>query len=168
MHNYSYLDALVQQKKLSMLEQIMQHPLGTGTACTVRVCTISKLYLYHVFLYMMSSHIFFLTAEKRQAEQYISLGSVCRPQSKQSGNGHFLAYIPSWWKNQWGKAGGCYASRRVRLKSCWDLPPWSFLSSLYSLLTLYRRCGLAYPYDWRGFVGTKKKTSVGLSSTMYP
>jgi hypothetical protein len=28
---------------------------------------------------------------------------------------------------------------------------------------MYRRCGLAYPYDWRGFVGSKKKTSVGLS-----
>ncbi len=24
----------------------------------------------------------------------------------------------------------------------------SYLSSLYSSLTLYRRCGLAYPYDW--------------------
>jgi hypothetical protein len=31
-------------------------------------------------------------------------------------------------------------------------------------LTLYRRWGLAYPYDWRGFVGPKKKTSAaGLS-----
>jgi hypothetical protein len=38
----------------------------------------------------------------------------------------------------------------------------SYLSSLYSLLTLYRRCGLDYPYDRRGFVGAKKKTSVGL------
>jgi hypothetical protein len=27
---------------------------------------------------------------------------------------------------------------------------------------LYRRCGLAYPYDWRGFVRTEKKTSCGL------
>ncbi len=35
----------------------------------------------------------------------------------------------------------------------------SYLSNLY-LLTC--GCGLAYPYDWRGFVGTKKKTSVGL------
>jgi hypothetical protein len=29
-------------------------------------------------------------------------------------------------------------------------------------VTLYRRCGLAYPYDWRGLVGIKKKMSVGL------
>ncbi len=29
-------------------------------------------------------------------------------------------------------------------------------------LTLYRQCSLAYPYDWRGFVGAKKKMSVGL------
>jgi hypothetical protein len=29
-------------------------------------------------------------------------------------------------------------------------------------LTLYRGCGLAYPYDWRGFVWVKKKTNVGL------
>jgi hypothetical protein len=47
----------------------------------------------------------------------------------------------------------------------------SYLSSLYSLLTLYRGCGFAYPYDWRGFVGAKKKTSVVLSvfnsSTVY-
>jgi hypothetical protein len=35
----------------------------------------------------------------------------------------------------------------------------SYLSSLYS----YRGCGLAYPYDWRGFVGAKKKTRVDLS-----
>ncbi len=45
-------------------------------------------------------------------------------------------------------------------------PPWQFLapyfSSLYSQLTLYRQCRLAYPYDWKGFVGVKKKTSVGL------
>jgi hypothetical protein len=42
----------------------------------------------------------------------------------------------------------------------------SYLSSLYSTLnlTLYRGCGLAYPYDWRGFVGAKKKMSVGLFS----
>ncbi len=38
----------------------------------------------------------------------------------------------------------------------------SYLSSLYSKLTLYLRCGLAYPYDWRGFVGAKKNTRVGL------
>ncbi len=36
----------------------------------------------------------------------------------------------------------------------------SFLTSLYSYLTLYRRCGLAYPHDWRGFVGVKKKMSI--------
>jgi hypothetical protein len=28
---------------------------------------------------------------------------------------------------------------------------------------MYRGCGLAYPYDWRGFVRAKKKTSEGLS-----
>jgi hypothetical protein len=39
----------------------------------------------------------------------------------------------------------------------------SYQSSLYSELTLYRQCGLAYPYDWRDFVGDKKKTSIGLS-----
>jgi hypothetical protein len=38
----------------------------------------------------------------------------------------------------------------------------SYLSSLYSLLTLHRRCGLAYPYDWRGFLEATEKTSVGL------
>ncbi len=37
----------------------------------------------------------------------------------------------------------------------------SNLSSLYSSLTL-SRCGLSYPCDWRGFVGARKKTSVGL------
>jgi hypothetical protein len=37
-----------------------------------------------------------------------------------------------------------------------------YLPSFYSEFTLYRGCQLAYPYDWRGFVGTKKKTSVGL------
>ncbi len=30
-----------------------------------------------------------------------------------------------------------------------------------STRTLHRRCGLANPYDWRCFVGPKKKTSVG-------
>jgi hypothetical protein len=38
----------------------------------------------------------------------------------------------------------------------------SYLSSLYSSLTLHRWCGLVYPYGWRDFVGTKKKTIVGL------
>ncbi len=38
----------------------------------------------------------------------------------------------------------------------------SYLSSLYPQLTLYRGCGLAYPYDWRGFVRVKKKTSLDL------
>ncbi len=37
-----------------------------------------------------------------------------------------------------------------------------YMSSLYSSLTLYRRWGLAYSKDWRGFVGAKKKTSVSL------
>jgi hypothetical protein len=36
------------------------------------------------------------------------------------------------------------------------------LSSSYHLSTLKCGCRLAYPYDWRGFVRTKKKTSVGL------
>jgi hypothetical protein len=27
---------------------------------------------------------------------------------------------------------------------------------------LYLGCGLTYPFDWRGFVGTKKKTGMGL------
>jgi hypothetical protein len=44
--------------------------------------------------------------------------------------------------------------------SVWLLPT-CHLSTL--LLTLYRRCGLANPYDWRGFVVAKKKTNVGLS-----
>ncbi len=37
----------------------------------------------------------------------------------------------------------------------------SYLLFLYSYLTVYRWYGLAYPYDWRVFVGTIKKTSVG-------
>jgi hypothetical protein len=40
------------------------------------------------------------------------------------------------------------------------LPPTavfgSYLLSLYFLLTLYRVCGLAYPYYWRGVVGAQK------------
>ncbi len=46
----------------------------------------------------------------------------------------------------------------------------SNLSSLYSSLTLLR-CGLAYPCDWRGLVGARKKTSVGflvLKSSLVP
>ncbi len=39
----------------------------------------------------------------------------------------------------------------------------SYYSSLYSKLTLYCRSGLAYSYDWRGFVEAKKKTSVVFS-----
>jgi hypothetical protein len=40
----------------------------------------------------------------------------------------------------------------------------SYLSSLYSLLTMYRRFGIAYlhVYDGRGFLRPKKKTSVDL------
>jgi hypothetical protein len=38
----------------------------------------------------------------------------------------------------------------------------SYLPSLFSQITLYRPCGLAYPCDWRGFVWAKKKTSVDL------
>jgi hypothetical protein len=41
------------------------------------------------------------------------------------------------------------------------------VSSLYSL-TLYCRCGLAYLYDWRGLVGPKMKTSMGLSIFLIP
>jgi hypothetical protein len=37
------------------------------------------------------------------------------------------------------------------------------ISLLYSKLTLSLGCGLAYPYDGRDFVVTKKKSSVGLS-----
>jgi hypothetical protein len=32
---------------------------------------------------------------------------------------------------------------------------------------MYRGFWLAYPYDWRGFVGAKKRTSVGLSVYYY-
>ncbi len=40
----------------------------------------------------------------------------------------------------------------------------SYLPSLYSWLRLYCWCGLAYPFDWRGFVrSTMKTASVGLS-----
>ncbi len=42
--------------------------------------------------------------------------------------------------------------------SLWVLP----VISLLLTITLYRRYGLAYPYDGRGFVGPKKKTIVGL------
>jgi hypothetical protein len=41
-------------------------------------------------------------------------------------------------------------------------PTPDYLSSLFYLLTLYRRCGLAYPYNWRGFVVLKKMMIVGL------
>jgi hypothetical protein len=41
----------------------------------------------------------------------------------------------------------------------------SYLTSLYSSPKLFRGCGLAYPFDWRGFVGTKKKTGMGLAIT---
>jgi hypothetical protein len=37
----------------------------------------------------------------------------------------------------------------------------SYLISLV-LINTVPRCGLAYLYGWRGFLGTKKKTSVGL------
>jgi hypothetical protein len=53
------------------------------------------------------------------------------------------------------------------------LPPRQSLAPtclLSTQLTLYWRCVLAYPYDWRGFVGAKNKTSMGLSvfnSLMY-
>ncbi len=39
----------------------------------------------------------------------------------------------------------------------------SYLSAFnYSFITKYCGCGLAYPYDWRGFVGAKQTTSVDL------
>jgi hypothetical protein len=38
----------------------------------------------------------------------------------------------------------------------------SYLSSLYSYPSLYRRCRFTYQNDGIGFVGPKKKTSVGL------
>ncbi len=49
-------------------------------------------------------------------------------------------------------------------------PPWQCLAPILPFISLLiantvppiRRCGLAYPYDWRGFMGAKKKTSVGL------
>ncbi len=34
--------------------------------------------------------------------------------------------------------------------------------SLLTTTTVYHRCGLAFPHDWRGFVGAKKKTIVEL------
>jgi hypothetical protein len=45
------------------------------------------------------------------------------------------------------------------------LPPRTCLAPtchLSTLNSLYRRSGLAYPYDWRDFVGAKKKACVGL------
>ncbi len=47
-------------------------------------------------------------------------------------------------------------------------PPFSHHCSIFNYLSLYRGCGLAYPYDWRGFVGAKKKTSVGLLLMLIP
>ncbi len=35
------------------------------------------------------------------------------------------------------------------------------LGSYFLAPSSVRGCGLAYPYDWRGFVGGKMKTSVG-------
>jgi hypothetical protein len=43
----------------------------------------------------------------------------------------------------------------------------SYLSSLYSSLTLYRRCRLAYPYDWRGFVGATTEDARGPLSMLF-
>ncbi len=48
-----------------------------------------------------------------------------------------------------------YHSSSQHHGSVWLLP-------VISPLLLYRRCGLAYPYEWRGFVGPKKKTRVSL------
>jgi hypothetical protein len=39
---------------------------------------------------------------------------------------------------------------------------WLLLVYFILLTNTVSRVRLAYPYDWRGFVGTKKKTSVGL------
>jgi hypothetical protein len=38
----------------------------------------------------------------------------------------------------------------------------SYLSAFNSFITKYCGCGLAYPYDWRGFAGAKQTTSVDL------
>jgi hypothetical protein len=38
----------------------------------------------------------------------------------------------------------------------------SYLSAFNSFITKYCGCGLAYPNDWRGFVGAKQTTSVDL------
>ncbi len=40
----------------------------------------------------------------------------------------------------------------------------SYLTSLHSSLTMYRRCWLAYPHDGRGFVGPKRKTIPSFST----
>ncbi len=52
-----------------------------------------------------------------------------------------------------------YHSQPRHQGSVWG-PTCHITTSNY--ITLYRRCGLAYPYDGRGFVGPKKKTIVGL------
>ncbi len=57
----------------------------------------------------------------------------------------------------------CFLSSLLLLPPATAAVFGSYLSSLYFLLTLYRGWGLAYPYDLRGFVGPKKKTSVALS-----
>jgi hypothetical protein len=56
-----------------------------------------------------------------------------------------------------------YARKRP-LELCVYSEVW-FLPVISLLLTYTvsgRGYGLAYPYDWRGFMGAKKKTSVGL------
>ncbi len=37
----------------------------------------------------------------------------------------------------------------------------SYLTSLYSLTNTYRRCGIAYPYDWRSWGRTHKEDECG-------
>jgi hypothetical protein len=56
----------------------------------------------------------------------------------------------------------CFLSSLPLLPTATTVVFGSYLSSLYCYLTLYCRCGLAYPYDGRGFVGPKTKTIVGL------
>ncbi len=47
-------------------------------------------------------------------------------------------------------------------------PPPSHHGSVWLLPVIeYRGFRLAYPYDWRGFVGAKKKASVGLPQSTY-
>jgi hypothetical protein len=48
------------------------------------------------------------------------------------------------------------------------LPPSHHGSVWLIPVNLSRGCGLANPYDWRGFFGAKRKTSVGLLEFYVP